>query len=101
MGKLTKLIKTTGWITVGITAIAVEQTVKAGKHIHNEVKSGRPQDLVREHCKSIKDKMSTVEQRGEAFRDKMRKASMEQNPDEVNHKFETIKEMFGASASKA
>jgi len=60
MGKLTKLIKTTGWITVGITAIAVEQTVKAGKHIHNEVKSGRPQDLVRKHCKSIKDKMSLL-----------------------------------------
>jgi hypothetical protein len=95
MGKLTKLIKTTGWITVGITAIAIEQTVKAGKHIHNEVKSGKPQDLVREHCKSIKDKMSTAEQRGKdtSFSNYSTAKAMDE--------LQNIKDMFTSSASKA
>jgi|TARA_R110001583_G_scaffold110014_3_gene258823 hypothetical protein len=91
MGKLTKLIKTTGWITVGITAIAVEQTVKAGKHIHNEVKSGRPQDLVRKHCKSIKDKMSTAEQRGKDTN----------LHDKAMEELQGIADMFKSSANKA
>ena len=91
MGKLTNLIKTTGWITVGITAIAVEQTVKAGKHIHNEVKSGRPQNLVRKHCKSIKDKMSTAEQRGKDTN----------LHDKAMEEMQSIVDMFTSSANKA
>ena len=91
MGKITNLIKTTGWITVGITAIAVEQTVKAGKHIHNEVKSGRPQNLVRKHCKSIKDKMSTAEQRG-------KDTSLH---DKAMEELQSIADMFKSSANKA
>lgn len=54
LSKLKNIAKTSAWLTVGVTAIAVESTIKASKHIHNEVKSGMPQELVNYHVNNIK-----------------------------------------------
>ena len=58
-----KHLKTAGWIAVGITAIAVEKSYKGIKHVHNEVKSGRPQKLVRYHCNKIMNLKQEPEQK--------------------------------------
>ena len=55
LSKLKDIATTTAWITVGVTAITVEHVYKAGKHVHNEVKAGMPQDLVKYHINHIKD----------------------------------------------
>ena len=54
LSKLKNIAKTSAWLTVGVTAIAVESAIKASKHIHNEVKSGMPQELVNFHINNIK-----------------------------------------------
>jgi hypothetical protein len=54
LSKLKNIAKTSAWLTVGVTAIAVESAIKASKHIHNEVKSGMPQELVNYHVNNIK-----------------------------------------------
>ena len=54
LSKLKNIAKTSAWLTVGVTAIAVESAIKASKHIHNEVKSGMPQELVNYHINNIK-----------------------------------------------
>ena len=54
LSKLKNIAKTSAWLTVGITAIAIESAIKASKNIHNEVKSGMPQELVNYHVNNIK-----------------------------------------------
>ena len=58
---LLKTLKTACWLTVGVTAIAIETTSKGVKHVHNEVKQGRPQKLVHYHCHKAKKAFSKAE----------------------------------------
>ena len=52
-------LKTAGWITVGVTAIAGEKVHHAGKHVINHVRAGVPQDLVRSKCSALKSRIDT------------------------------------------
>jgi len=64
MGTFTKVLKNTAWFTVGVTAIAVEKAHDGINTIMEEVESGRPQELVRQQCTFIKEKVSSTTQRG-------------------------------------
>jgi len=59
LSKLKDIATTTAWLTVGVTAITVEHVYKVGKHVHNEVKSGMPQELVKYHIDNIKSKVKS------------------------------------------
>tara|TARA_R100000315_G_scaffold62106_1_gene42301 strand:- start:99 stop:383 length:285 start_codon:yes stop_codon:yes gene_type:complete len=59
LSKLKDIATTTAWLTVGVTAITVEHIYKAGKNVHNEVKAGMPQELVKYHIDNIKSKVKS------------------------------------------
>ncbi len=89
MGIFTKVLKNTAWFTVGVTAIAVKKAHDGINTIMEEVESGRPQELVRQQCTFIKEKVSSTTQRG-------KDASLH---DKAMDELEKIKAKFNRSAS--
>ena len=53
--KLTESVKIAGWLTLGVTAIAVETTYKGVKKLKEELDNDVPQELVRYHCQNLRN----------------------------------------------
>ena len=58
--KLKESAKIAGWLTLGVTAIAVEKTVDGVKAIKEEVDNDVPQELVRYHCRIIRNSIKNI-----------------------------------------
>jgi len=53
------ILKNVVWFSIGATAIAVEKAVDTGKMVHQEIKDGNPQELVRDTISSIKEQFES------------------------------------------
>ena len=49
------ILKNVVWFSIGATAIAVEKAIDTGKMVHQEIKDGNPQELVRDTISGIKE----------------------------------------------
>ena len=63
--KLTESVKIAGWLTLGVTAIAVEKTVDSAKAIKEEIDNDVPQELVRYHCQNIRNSINNMRKSNE------------------------------------
>ena len=48
------ILKNVVWFSIGATAIVVEKAIDTGKVVHQEVKDGNPQKLVKDTISNIK-----------------------------------------------
>ena len=53
------ILKNIVWFSIGATAIAVEMAVDTGKMVHQEIKDGNPQELVRDTISGIKEQFES------------------------------------------
>ena len=58
--KLKESAKIAGWLTLGVTAIAVEKTVDGVKAIKEEIDNDVPQELVRYHCRIVRNSIKNI-----------------------------------------
>ena len=58
--KLKESAKIAGWLTLGVTAIAVEKTVDGVKAIKEEIDNDVPQELVRYHCRIVRNSIDNI-----------------------------------------
>ena len=52
-------IKNVLWFSIGATAIVVEKAIDTGKVVHQEVKDGNPQKLVKDTISNIKEQFNS------------------------------------------
>ena len=52
-------IKNVLWFSIGATAIVVEKAIDTGKVVHQEVKDGNPQRLVKDTISNIKEQFNS------------------------------------------
>lgn len=64
--KVKETAKIAGWLTLGVTAIAVQKTYNTAKEIKTELDNNVPQDLVKYHyrnlCTTINNRRQTNDQ---------------------------------------
>ena len=58
--KLKESAKIAGWLTLGVTAIAVEKTVDGVKAIKKEIDNDVPQELVRYNCSIVRNSINNI-----------------------------------------
>ena len=54
-----KTIKNVLWFSVGVTAIVAEKAYDTCKYVHEEVKAGTPQKLVRDTISNVKEQFNS------------------------------------------